>query len=143
MNALAPLASLLGIEVEHAVARARATAIVTGLIVVLLIAAFAFLTVAGYLALADLFNPPVAALMLSGLLLVLALAVYAGALIGRGQQERTRQEKRRAGETGAFLTSAAITALPLIARSPAILRLGVPAAAIAAVALLRGRSQDD
>jgi hypothetical protein len=143
MGLLAPLAALLGLEVEGLVARARSTALVYGLIGVCVLAAVGFLLAAGYMALAEIVGPILSALVFAGVFLVLALAVYLGSLIGHGRRQRELAEKRRASETGAFLTTAAITALPLLARSPALLRLGLPAAAIAAIALLRDSPTDD
>lgn len=143
MGLIAPLAALFGLELESVAARARAAAIVYGLIALFLLAATISLTVAGYLALADLFSPLIAALLMAGLFLVLALAVYAGMLIGRGRTRRHVAERRRASETGAFVTTAALTALPALLRAPALVRIGLPAAAIAAFALLRDRSDDE
>lgn len=143
MGLIAPLAALFGLELESVAARARAAAIVYGLIALFLLAAAIFLTVAGYLTLADLFSPLIAALLMAGLFLVLALAVYAGMLIGRGRTRRHVAERRRASETGAFVTTAALTALPALLRAPALVRIGLPAAAIAAFALLRDRSDDE
>ncbi|ODT82803.1 MAG: hypothetical protein ABS76_07045 [Pelagibacterium sp. SCN 64-44] len=143
MGLIAPLAGLLGLEVESVVARARAAAIIYGLIALFLLTAAIFLMIAAYLALADQFGPIVAALVLAGAFALLALAVYAGALIGRGRQQKAVAERRRASETGAFVTTAALTALPVLLRSPLIVRLGLPAAAIAAFALLRDQQDED
>ncbi|NMA96504.1 MAG: hypothetical protein GX970_00070 [Phyllobacteriaceae bacterium] len=105
--------------------------------------AVVFFVLAGYLALAELYGHIVAALILGGAFLVVALALYLGAMIGRGRQQRKVAEKRRSSETGAFLTTAAITALPMLMKSPLIVRLGLPAAAIAAFAMIRDQSDKD
>ncbi|MBB4051977.1 phosphatidylglycerophosphate synthase [Devosia subaequoris] len=93
--------------------------------------------------LADLLGPLIAALVLAGTFLVLALAVYVGSLIGRSHRQRELAERRRAKETSTFLTTAALTALPLLTKSPMLLRLGLPAAAIAAIALLHKDGDKD
>ncbi len=142
MGLIAPLAALLGFEVEDLVARAKASALTYGLIGAFLALAVGFLLAAGYMVLADAVGPVVAALIIAGVFLVLALAVYLGSLIGKGRRQREVAERRRASETGAFLTTAALTALPLLTRSPMLLRLGLPAAAIAAIALMRGDKDD-
>lgn len=142
MGLLAPLAALLGLEVEGLAARAKSTALIYGLIGIFSIIAVGFLLAAGYMALADVVGPILAALIFAGSFLVLALAVYLGSMIGRGKRQRELAERRRASESGAFLTTAAITALPMLLRSPAIIRLGLPAAAIAAIALLRDGKDD-
>ena len=143
MGLLAPLASLLGLEVEGLASKARSAALVWGLIALFSAIATGFLIAAGYMALADSVGPIIAALILAGAFLVLALAVYLGSLIGRSHRQRELAERRRSKETSAFLTTAAITALPLLTKSPALLRLGLPAAAIAAIALLRDNEADD
>jgi len=137
MGLVAPLAALLGLELEGLTTRAKSAVLIYGLIGIFLLIATGFLLAAGFMTLAGIVGAINAALILGGVFLALALAVYLGALIGRGRRQRQLAERRRASETGAFLTTAAITALPLIARSPALLRLGLPAAAIAALALLR------
>ncbi len=50
---------------------------------------------------------------------------------------------RRSSEAGAFVTTAAISALPVLLRSPLIVKLGVPAAALAALAYLSSRDDPD
>lgn len=142
MGLIAPLAALLGLEVEDLVARAKASALTYGLIGVFLALAVGFLLAAGYMVLADAVGPVMAALIIAGVFLVLALAIYLGSLIGRGRRQRQLAERRRASETGAFLTTAALTALPLFTRSPLLLRLGLPAAVIAAIALMRSDKED-
>ncbi|ODT66956.1 MAG: hypothetical protein ABS75_25595 [Pelagibacterium sp. SCN 63-23] len=143
MGLLAPLAALLGLETESLVARARSTALAYGVIAVFLVTALVFLLAAGFMALAEVIGPIMAALAMGGAFLLLALAVYLGAQIGRSRKHKQLAERRRASETGAFLTSAAITALPMVARSPALLRLGVPAAILAFFLLRRSDDQDD
>lgn len=142
MGLIAPLAALFGLEVENVVARARAAAILYGLMALFLLAAAVFLTIAGYLALADLFSPIIAALIVSGVFLLLALAVYIGTLLGKGQKRREIVERRKSSESSAFLTTAALTAIPVFLRSPMVVKLGLPAAAIAAIALLRENRND-
>ena len=143
MGLISPLASLLGLEVEGLASKAKSAALVWGLIALFCAIAVGFLIAAGFMALADIVGPIIAALTLAGTFLVLALAVYLGSLIGRGQRQKELAERRRAKETSTFLTTAAITVLPLLARSPGLLRLGLPAAAIAAIALLRDSNDED
>ena len=143
MGLLAPLAALLGLEVEGLAARAKAMALIYGIIGICVLIAVGFLLAAAFMALAELVGPILSALIIAGAFLLLALAAYLGSLVGRGRRQRKVAERRRASETGAFLTTAAITALPLLARSPMLLRLGLPAAAIAAIALTRDNKDRD
>jgi hypothetical protein len=143
MGLIAPLAALLGLETEALLAKAKSAILAYALIGLFLLAAVIFLIAAGYMAVAEELGPILAALLFGGVFLVLALAVYLGTLIGRSRRQRQVAEKRRASESGAFLTTAAITALPLLTKSPMLLRLGLPAAAIAAIALMRNNSKHD
>lgn len=143
MGLLSPLASLLGLEAEGLAARIKAAAVVWTLVGLFCALAVGFLIAAGYMALADIVGAISAALILAGVFLILALAVYLGSLIARRRRKRELAQRRRANEAGAFLTTAAITALPLLARTPGLLRLGLPVAAIAAIALLRGGKDPD
>jgi hypothetical protein len=141
MGFLAPLAALLGLEVGSVVSRAKSSAVLYGLLGLFTLLGLFFLVAAGFMALADYLTPIIAALIFAGAFLLIALALYLGTLISRRRREREAAEKRRSSETGAFLTTAAITALPMLARSPMLLRLGLPAAAIAAFTLLRGNDK--
>jgi hypothetical protein len=139
MGLLAPLAALLGLELSSLADRAKSTAISLGLIAVFGLVAAGFLLAAGYIALAEALTPIIAALIYAGVFTLLALAVYLGTLVGRSRRQRQIAEKRRSSETGAFLTTAALTALPMLTRSPLLLRLGIPAAIIAAFALMSNK----
>lgn len=142
MGLIAPLAALFGLELENVAAKAKAAAILYGLMGLFLFAAAVFLTLAGYIALANLFSPVIAALILGGIFLLLALAVYIGTLLSKGRERRALVERRRSSESSAFITTAALTALPVFLKSPMIVKLGLPAA-ITALALLRENRNDD
>jgi len=138
MNLLVPLAALLGIEVDSITERVRNTIIINALMIVLGLAGVGFLIAAGFLWLAQAVGGIYAALILAATFLVLALAVYLGSRIGEGRRRREVVTKRRSSETSAFVTTAALTALPVLLRSPMFRTLGLPAAAIAAFLLVRG-----
>jgi hypothetical protein len=142
MGLLAPLAALLGLEVEGIMARARSSAVVYGLIGLFVFIALGFLLAAAFMVIAESVGSIAAALIMGCSFVVLALAVYLGSLIGRSRRQRKLAERRRSSETGAFLTTAAITALPMLTRSPILVRLGLPAVAIAIYALLRENKDD-
>lgn len=142
MGLLAPLAALLGLEVGSVVNRAKSAFALYGLMALFLLLALIFLLVAGYLVVAAYLSPIIAALLFAGVFLLLALVLYIATLVGRRRQEREAAEKRRSTEAGAFFSTAAITALPMLAKSPMLLRIGLPAAAIAALTLLRGNNKN-
>lgn len=143
MNLLVPLAALLGIEVEAITDRAKKLVIVYAVISLFLLLGCFFLVAAGFFALTTQIGPIYAALVLGGVFLVLALAVFAGAKIGESNRKRRTSERRRSSETGAFVTTAALTALPVLLRSPVIRSLGLPAAALAAFLLIRNADDKD
>jgi hypothetical protein len=145
MHLLVPLAALLGIEVDAITARIRNTIIVNAVMLGLALVGAVFLLVGGYLALAELYGPIYAALILGGFFLVLALAVYLGTRIGERRHRRQVAEKRKSTETSAFVTTAALTALPVVLKSPIGRTLALPAAAIAAYLLIRktGEPKED
>ena len=134
---LTPLAALLGIEAEHLVSRLKGLVLLYAAITLLGLTGLGFLLAAGFMLLADAVGALYASLILAGTFLLLALALYLGLAIGERRNRRGRDTRRRSSETGAFLTTAAITALPVVLRSPLLVKLGLPAAAIAAFTLLR------
>jgi hypothetical protein len=140
MHLLAPLAALLGIEVEAITERVRNTIIVNAVMIGLALFGIGFLVVAGFLALAELYGAIYAALIFAAAFLVLALAVFLGTRIGESRRRRELADKRRSSETGAFVTTAALTALPVLLKSPLLRTIGLPAAALAAYLLVRGGS---
>jgi hypothetical protein len=141
MHLLVPLAALLGIEVESITARIRNTIIVNVVMLGLAMIGGVFLLVAGFLALTDLYGGIYAALILGGVFLVLALAVYLGTRIGENRNRRLAAEKRKSTETSAFVTTAALTALPVVLKSPLGRAIALPAAAIGAYFLMRKNSE--
>jgi uncharacterized membrane protein len=144
MNLLVPLAALLGIEVESITERVRNTIIVNVVMALLGLVGISFLMAAGFFALAETFGVIYAALILAAMFLVLALAVYLGKTIVESRRRRRQAEKRRSTETSAFLTTATLTALPVVLRSPAMRTLVLPAAALAAYLLFRdGTDKND
>lgn len=143
MHLLVPLAALLGIEVEAITDRVKAMVIVNATMILFALIGLVFLLIAGFIALADVVGPIYCALIFGGAFLVLALAVYLGSRIGENRHRREVANKRRSSETSAFVTTAALTALPVLLKSPLVRTLGLPAAAIAAFLLVRGGSDDD
>lgn len=145
MHLLVPLAALLGIEVEAITERLRNTIILNVVMVGMGLVGVGFLVVAGFLALAELYGTIYAALICAALFLVLTLAVYLGSRIAEGRHRREVATKRRSTETSAFVTTAALTALPAVLRSPLGRAIALPAAALAAYLLVRktGDTKDD
>lgn len=142
MNLLMPLAALLGIEVEAITDRVKTAIIVNAVMALFGLLGIGFLIAAGYIALAQQVGGLYAALILAGVFIVLALAIYLGNRIGESRHKRQAASKRRSSETSAFVTTAALTALPVLLKSPVVRTLGIPAAALAAFLLVRGGSDN-
>lgn len=143
LGLLMPLANLLGLEVEELGQRVKGLAVVYGIILIFGVIGLGFLIAAGHIALAQAMGLLPATLIMAGGFLAVALIVYIGLAISESRRKKRLAERRRSSDTGAFLTTAALTALPLLARSPMLVRLGLPAAAIAAFALLRNKDNPD
>jgi len=145
MHFLMPLAALLGFEVEAITDRVKRTILLNGLMALFGLVGAIFLLVAAYVALADWLSPLYAALIIAGVFLLAALSVYVSNQIAAGRAKREALTKKRSNETSAFVTTAAITALPALLKSPMVRRFGLPAAALAAFLLVRngGDRSDD
>ena len=135
---LGPLLSLLGLETAAITAQVRRQAIVWGLIGVLGIVFVAFLLVAANTALGDVVGPVVAPLLIALGAAAIALVIYLVAQIRNGIIARREAERRHSAEVAATVTTAALTALPLLMRSSLVRMIGIPLGlAIAAAVLLR------
>lgn len=137
MNLLVPLAGLLGIEIEAITDRVKTLIIVNTVIAVCGVIGVVFLLIAGFLALSDVYGSIYAALIFGGVFVVLALAVFLGAKIGEGKRHRQIVERKKTHDTNAFITTAALSVLPVLLRSPTVRAVGIPAAAVAAFFLAR------
>ena len=143
MHLLLPLAALLGIEVEAITDRVKTTIIVNAVMIAFGLAGLSFLIAAGFFALSDIVGTIYAALTFAAVFLLLALAVYLGSRIGESRRRREIADKRRSSETSAFVTTAALTALPVLLKSPLFRAIGLPAVAIAAFLLVRNGADGD
>lgn len=142
MNLLLPLAALLGLEVESITERVRTAVMLNTVMALFGLIGFVFLLIAAHLALTALVGALYSALILATAFLVLALIVWLGNRAAQARHRRDAAEKRRSSETSAFVTTAAITALPAVLRSPMLRVVGVPAAAAAAAYfLMRGKNK--
>jgi hypothetical protein len=142
MNFLVPLAALLGFEAESVKERIKRMLFGNAVLIVLALMGASFLLAAAFFALTALIGPIYAALCFAAIFLLAAFAVHLSIKAGAARDRRAAVEKRRSSETGAFVTTAALTALPVLLRSPAFRTLGLPAAAIAALFFIRGNKRN-
>ena len=142
MGLLAPLAALLGIETDALIDKARRQAIVLAVVALFSLIAIAFLLVALYFWLSTVWSPMIAALAIAGGAIVIALLVYGISRMTEGSKKAKEADRRRANETTALITTAALTALPMLFRSPAARTIALPLAAVAAAAFF-GKAMKD
>ena len=129
---LGPLGALLGLEAASIKDKLKRQAILWGLLGVLGLIALIFILVAANTALTYAVGPIIAPLIIAGTALLIALVVW-GVFHFRETVENKREaEKKRSAEVTALVTTAAITAIPLIL--PMLKKAGVPTASAAAAA---------
>lgn len=137
LNLLSPLASLLGIEIGESVSRLKQNGMLWGAIALFAAVAFVFLLMAANAAITQSVGPVWAPLILAAGAAVIALAIYVVSRITASIQHKQEVERRRSAETTALVTTAAVTAVPILLRSPLMKRVGLPlGGAIAAAFML-------
>lgn len=141
MAFLAPLAALLGIEVDSLMDKLKRSAVSYAVLAILALVAFIFLLVAAHAALGYLIGPVWAALALAGLALLIGAIVWFSSQAAEKARQRRIVEKRKSTDTTALLTTAAITALPMLIRNPAMRVAAVPVGLLAGYLFLNQRQQ--
>lgn len=137
LSLLYPIASLLGIEAGELVERMKKNAGLWGAIAAFGLIALIFLLVAANAGLTLWVGPVWAPLIIAGVAAVIALAIYVVSRITAEIAHKKEVERRRSAETTALVTTATITAIPLLLRSPLLKTIGIPlGAALAALFLL-------
>ena len=129
---LGSLGALLGIEVASVKERLKRQALLWGTLGALGLTAVAFILVAVNSALTLALGPVVAPLVIAGAALFIAIAVFLIFHFRETVEAHNDAEKKRRAEVTALVTTAAITAIPLIL--PTLKRIGVPAGWVAAAA---------
>lgn len=140
LKLLAPIvASLAGSEIKLITRRAKRAAIFGTIIAVLGLIAVVFLCVAAFLALAENYGGPVAALIIAGFSLIFALLILAVLKIQAAAEEK-RRKQRAAADKSALMATAAIATVPSILSRP-ILAVALPLVGIAMVSLLSDKKK--
>jgi hypothetical protein len=135
---LGPVLSLLGIEVGTLTGSIKRHAILWGLIGAFALICLAFVLVAVNAALTYTFGPVVAPLLIAAVAAVGAIIVLLIAHLQDAEAARQEAERKRVAESNALLTTAIVSAIPVILRSPLLREFGLPAgAAIASALFLR------
>lgn len=140
---LAPLLSLVGIEADELRRKFTQQATVYAILGVLAAIALCFLLVALNAGLTYLWGPILAPLAIALVAIVIALVVFFISQARAKAEAREAERKRHDGEVTALITTAAITAIPLLLRSPLMRDIGIPAGAALASALWFRKSDDE
>jgi uncharacterized integral membrane protein len=137
MNLLYPLASLLGIEAGEIVERIKKNGILWGAIALFGVIALIFALVGANAALTLWAGPIWAPLILAAAAAVTALIIYMVSTVTAEVAHRREVDRRRSAEKTALVTTAALTAIPLLMKSPLMKTVGLPlGGALAALFLL-------
>jgi 4-hydroxybenzoate polyprenyltransferase len=129
---LGPLGALLGLEAASIKDKFKRQAILWGTLGVLGLIAAIFVLVAIYTALTYEVGPIVAPLIIAGAALLVGIVVFLVFHFRETVEAHNDAEKKRRAEVTALITTAAITASPLIL--PTLKKVGVPAGGVAAAA---------
>ena len=140
MQLLTALASILGIEVTVLIDRLRKNAVAWAAIGGFGLIALTFLLVAAHTALVDQVGPLWAPLIIAGAALLVALVIFIVMRVREGMARREQAQRRRATETTALATTAAITALPMLLKSPLVRNIGLPLGGALAVLYFLSRA---
>jgi fatty acid desaturase len=137
---LGPLGALLGIEAASIKGRLKRQAVLWSTLGVLGIVAIAFVLVAINTALTYAVGPIIAPLLIAGAALLVGIVVFLVFHFRETVEAHNDAEKKRRAEVTALVTTAAITALPLIL--PTLKKIGLPAggAAAAVYSLLQSKT---
>lgn len=146
MHLLLSLASFLGIEVESLTARLKRNAVALVAIGGFALIGVIFLLVTLQTAMVGWLGPVWGPLTIAGGALLIALGIFTGLQIIRSIAARHNTERRHSAEKTALVTTAALTAVPMLLRSPMMKSIGIPVGgALAALYLLSkpGGHRDD
>lgn len=140
MNLLYPLASLLGIEAGEIAERLKKNGLLWAAIAIFSIIALIFALVAANAALTLWVGPIWAPLIIAGAAAVIALTIYVVSRVTSEVAHRREVQRRRSAERTALVTTAAITSLPLLMKSPLMKSIGLPVGGALATLYLLSRA---
>jgi hypothetical protein len=134
---LYPIASLLGIEAGELVERVKKNGALWGAIALFGVIALVFGLIAAHTALALWVGPVYAPLLIAAASALIATAIYLVSHAVAEVAHKREVQRRRSAETTALVTTATVTALPLLMKSPLMRQIGLPiGGALAALYLL-------
>lgn len=142
MGLLAPVATLLGIEVETLMQRAKQSAFAYAAIGLFALICLTFLLVALYNWLSGWIGPLWAPLAIAGAALIIALVLLIALRVQEGARKQQAARRRKEAESTALAAGAALGVLPQVLRSPLLRNVGLPIALYAGFMLLTGNRKN-
>ncbi len=136
MQLLVLAASVLGIEVDELLEHVKRNAMAWSAVALFALIGVAFLLVALQAWFTLMWGPIVAPLVIGGGGLVIAGGIWATVAITDGIAKRRAAERRNSAEKTALVTTAALTALPLVLKSDLMKKVGIPIGGALAAAYL-------
>lgn len=141
MHLLALAASVLGIEVDDLLERLKNNAMAWSAMALFALIGLAFLLMALNAWLTLLWGPVVAPLVIGGVGLLIAGGIWAGITIADHIAKRRGAQRRASAEKTALVTTAALTAAPMLLKSDLVRKVGIPVGGALAAAFLLSRSR--
>lgn len=136
MHLLALAASVLGIEVDELLEHLKRNAMAWSAVAFFALIGVAFLLVALHAWLTILWGPIVAPLAIGAGGAAVALGIWATLAISESIARRRAAQRRTSAEKTALVTTAALTALPLVLKSDIMRKVGIPVGGALAAAYL-------
>lgn len=136
MHLLALAASVLGIEVDELVEHLKRNVMAWSVVALFAIIGGVFLLVALNAWLTVLWGPIIAPLAIGGAALLVAVAIWAAITISENIARKRAAQRRNSAEKTALVTTAALTALPLVLKSDIMRKVGIPVGGALAAAFL-------
>lgn len=136
MHLLALAASVLGIEVDELLEHFKKNVMAWSAVALFALIGFAFLLVALNAWFTAMWGPIIAPLAIAGGALVVAGAIWAAIVITDSIAKRRSAQRRNSAEKTALVTTAALTAVPLLMKSDLMRKIGIPVGGALAAAYL-------
>lgn len=136
MHLLALAASVLGIEVDELLEHFKRNAMAWSAVALFALIALVFVLVALNAWFTLIWGPIIAPLVIAAGALMISLGIYAAIAIIDSIAKKRAAQRRNAAEKTALVTTAALTALPLVMKSDLMRKIGIPIGGALAAAYL-------
>jgi membrane protein implicated in regulation of membrane protease activity len=136
MHLLALAASVLGIEVDELLEHFKRNAMAWSAVALFALITLVFVLVALNAWFTLMWGPIIAPLVIAAGALVISLGIYAAIAIIDSIAKKRAAQRRNAAEKTALVTTAALTALPLVMKSDLMRKIGIPIGGALAAAYL-------